>query len=211
MYAAPQGKEAGMKMKIIGIVVAGAFLWSGVGAVWAVPSKSGTKRVKSATVTKEETFGQIDASKALVYVIRPTSWGFGVDTWTFSDDKFIGMNRGKSYFYTYLDPGRHLIWTKSENISPLEISFEPGKAYYFEEHILMGAFTPRVKLEQISEEEGRAAIEKHEFKMLSPTEDGVRRGGAFAAKHYATAQKNWEKRKAKGEDPDEPTATEQSH
>lgn len=188
-----------MKTKIVGIFVTIAFLLSAVGSVGAMSNKSGTKRAKSATVTKEEALGQIDANRALVYVIRPTSFGFGVDTWTFSDDKFIGMNRGKSYFYTYLEPGRHLIWTKSENISPLEMSFEPGKTYYFMEHILMGAFTARVKLEPISEEEGKASIEKHEFKMLTPTEDGVRRGGAFAAKHYATAQKNWEKRKRKEE------------
>lgn len=188
-------------MKIAGIVVAIAFVSSAAaaGTAWAVPGKSSTKRAKSATVTQSEAFGQIEADKALVYVIRPTSFGFGVDTWTFCDDKFIGMNRGKSYFYASIDPGRHLIWTKSENISPMEMSFEKGRVYYFAEHILMGAFAARVKLEPISEEEGKALIEKHEFKMLAPTEDGVRRGEAVAAKHYAKAQENWEKRKRKEE------------
>lgn len=188
-----------MKMKIAGIVVAIAFVSSSAGAAFAVPGKSGAKRAKSATVAQSEAFGQIDANRALLYVIRPTSFGFGVDTWTFCDDQFMGMNRGKSYFYVSIEPGRHLIWTKSENISPMEMSFEKGRVYYFAEHILMGAFTARVKLEPISEEEGRALIEKHEFKMLSPTEDGVRRGEAVAAKHYAKAQENWEKRKRKEE------------
>lgn len=137
------------------------------------------------------------AQRALVYIIRETHLGFGVDTWSFCNDKYIGMNRGRSYFYAYVEPGRHLMWSKAENISPYEMTFERGKTCYFLEDIMMGAFSARVRLGPISEEDGKALIDKHEFKMLASTEAGLRRGETFAAKHYSKALENWEKREKK--------------
>jgi len=184
-----------MKIKVACGIIAITLLVSVACNALAVSNKSGRKRVRSATVSKTEVMGQTDPKKALLYIIRPSSLGFGVDTWSFCDDKVIGLNRGKSYFFTYLEPGPHIIWSKSENISPYGMTFEAGKAYYFKEGISMGVLSARVKLSPITEDEGKAIIDKHEFKMLTLTDAGLKRGERIATKKYSKVEKKWIKRK----------------
>jgi hypothetical protein len=70
------------------------------------------------------------------------------------DDEILGINKGESYFFAYVAPGKHVFWSKSENVDALELTVEAGKTYYIQQHVRMGGFRARTKLEVLDEAEG---------------------------------------------------------
>src|SRR5262245_29572911 len=62
--------------------------------------------------TKDHPLGTPEEGKALVYVVRPTSAAFGVKSFFLIDDAIAGINKGSSYFFVQVDPGKHVFWSK---------------------------------------------------------------------------------------------------
>ena len=88
--------------------------------------------------SKEHPLGEPKPDKALIYVVRPTSAGFAVKSWFFSDDQALGVNRGSSYFFADVEPGKHVFWSKSENVDAVELEVEAGQTYYLQQHVKIG-------------------------------------------------------------------------
>ena len=139
--------------------------------------------------------GEVQADNALIYVVRPTSMGFAIKSFFFCDDDLLGLNRGSSYFFAHVAPGKHVFWSKSENIDALELTVVAGKTYYLQQHVRMGGFRARTEVEVLGEAEGKAALEKCK-KHGTVTEKGLETGKEYAAKYKTNVQEDLD-RKAK--------------
>jgi Protein of unknown function (DUF2846) len=150
------------------------------------------------TFTKDHPMGEVQEDKALVYVVRPTSMGMAIKSFFFCDDDILGINKGSSYFFAQVDPGKHVFWSKSENVDALELEVEAGRTYYLQQHVRMGAFKARTKLEVLGEGEGKAALDKCK-KHGTMTERGREKGAEIVREHKADTQKDLERRAKKAE------------
>lgn len=94
------------------------------------------------------------ADKALIYVLRPTMIGFGIQSKFAVDGEWKGVNRGKTYFYLMVDPGEHYFCSQAENQDWLKMTVEAGRTYYLQQKVQMGFFKARTNLVMITTEEG---------------------------------------------------------
>jgi hypothetical protein len=92
------------------------------------------------------------SDKAVLVVLRTTSFGFAVVMDTYLDGKLIGQTQGKCYFITKVDPGEHYLMGESENIATAKINFEAGKVYYLNQDVFMGVMKARTGWEPKSPE-----------------------------------------------------------
>ncbi len=84
--------------------------------------------------------------KSLVYFVRSSSVGFLINFKYFDGEQYLGkFNYGKYLAYE-CEPGKHLFWSKSENIDYLEAELEAGKVYIIDSEPQMGAIKAAVKL-----------------------------------------------------------------
>ena len=148
--------------------------------------------------TDDHPVGDVQADKALVYVVRPTSMGFAIKSFFMVDDAIVGINKGSSYFFTHVDPGKHVFWSKSENVDALELAAEAGKTYYIQQHVKMGGFKARTKLEVLDEAQGKEALAKcHKHGTL--TAKGLAKGAEIVAEHKKDTQEDLDRRARKAE------------
>jgi uncharacterized protein DUF2846 len=99
--------------------------------------------------------------KALVYLLRPSKVGSLVTFTTTCDDKVVGKTKGNRFVYAIIDPGSHtLATTGGEKDAQLSLATEANKIYFIEIVPKMGVIMARVKMEQLTEEEGRKKLEK---------------------------------------------------
>lgn len=84
--------------------------------------------------------------KALVYFVRSEQLGFLINFKYFDGEKYLGkFNYGKYLAYE-CEPGKHLFWSKAENMDFLEADLEAGKIYIVDSVPQMGAFKAGVEL-----------------------------------------------------------------
>jgi hypothetical protein len=81
--------------------------------------------------------------KALLVVIRDTSFGFAIVFWNYLDGKLIGETKGNTYLVTPVDLGKHYLMVTSENTATAQMDFKPGKIYYVREGVTMGLWRAR--------------------------------------------------------------------
>ena len=98
--------------------------------------------------------------KALVYVLRATSFGGAVKFKVSCDDKFVGSTSGMRFVYTIQEPGKHNFISKAENKEELQIVLEGNKTYYIEQVVKMGIIMARNKLVVIDELKGKEKLNK---------------------------------------------------
>ena len=98
--------------------------------------------------------------KALVYILRPTSFGGIVRMEVTSNGNYIGATGGGRYIYAILEPGNNTFISKAENKSELKIVLEAGKIYYFEQKLKMGILMARNELIRLDDAEGREKLLK---------------------------------------------------
>lgn len=143
--------------------------------------------------TKDHPTGTAKPDRALLYVLRPTSVGAAIKSFFFVDDTIVGINRGSSYFFVDVPPGRHVLWSKSENVDAVEMVLEAGKTYYVQQQVQMGGFKARTKLEVLSDEDGRVKLEKcSKHGTLGPA--GKAKGAEYAATLKANVQEDLDRR-----------------
>ncbi|HEU4401998.1 MAG TPA: DUF2846 domain-containing protein [Candidatus Polarisedimenticolia bacterium] len=161
----------------------------------AVPCRADDESDDAAYVTfsDDHPAGEARPDKALVYVVRPTKIGFAIKSFFLCDDAILGINKGSSYFFAQVDPGRHLFWSKSENVDGLELKVEAGKTYYIQQQVKMGAFRARTKLEVLDEAAGREALAKCK-KYGAMTVKGRAKGQEIARDHKKDALEDVERR-----------------
>lgn len=112
------------------------------------------------TDKKQHPTPEAPPDKALVYVLRPTRYGGKIQSKLAIDGQWVGLNRGKNYFFVTLDPGEHYFCSKAENRSTMALKVQAGKTYYVEQKIRMGIMKARNKLAMMTEEQGKAKLPK---------------------------------------------------
>jgi len=92
--------------------------------------------------------------KAVLAVVRTTSFGFGVVIDDYVDGKLVGQTRGKSSFITEVTPGTHYVMGKAENISTARMNFEAGKIYFLNQYITPGFWKARTGFAPMAYDDG---------------------------------------------------------
>lgn len=83
--------------------------------------------------------------KSALVVGRTTTFGGGVNIENFLDKQFIGTTKGRSFFVSSVEPGRHYVTSQAENLDTVLLNFEPDKTYYLLNSIRMGVLFARSK------------------------------------------------------------------
>ncbi len=122
--------------------------------------------------------GEPKDGKALVYFVRPQMMGKAIKFWAFADEKPLGATKGRQFTFAYVSPGKHMFWTKAENISTLTLNVEGGKTYYLQQKSKMGGMKARVKLLEITEADAQATFKKCKYATL--TAEGEQRAAELA-------------------------------
>lgn len=99
-----------------------------------------------------------DESKSKIYVYRNENFGAAIKMPVLINDKLVGDTAAKTFLVEEVDPGKHLIVSKTENDAMLEIQAEAGQIYYVWQEVKMGAFSARSKLHLMDESEGQAGV-----------------------------------------------------
>ena len=124
-------------------------------------------------------------NEAVVYFVRPARVGGAINFFGFVDETPVGATRARDYTGAVVPAGERVIWARSGNVSAIRFTLEPGKTYYFEQEVKMGAMRARVAIEPMDEEEFREVTADLDFKAL--TEEGRARAAEILAEDYEEA------------------------
>lgn len=78
------------------------------------------------------------SGKALLVIVRTMSIFGSVPVENYLDGKLIGITRGKSYFITDVNPGKHYLMARADNMVTTRVDFEPEKIYFLQQSIIPG-------------------------------------------------------------------------
>jgi len=98
--------------------------------------------------------------KAIVYFLRPTSFGALIKMNIECDSVHIGSTYAGKYVYTILDTGLHHFISRAENNASLDIKLEAGKLYYIKQKVKMGFLFAETGLELADEKDGKKYLGK---------------------------------------------------
>jgi hypothetical protein len=124
-------------------------------------------------------------NEAVIYFVRPARVGGAINFFGFVDETPVGATRARDYTGAVVPAGERVIWARSGNVSAIRFTLEPGRTYYFEQEVKMGAMRARVSLEPMDEEEFREATADLDFKAL--TDEGRARAAEILAEDYQEA------------------------
>jgi hypothetical protein len=91
-------------------------------------------------------------------VYRNERYGYGARLTVMLDDSLLGDTASKTFLYTPIPPGRHVIVSKAENESEAIIDAKSGVNYFVWQEIKMGIWSARTALHQVEEKDGREAV-----------------------------------------------------
>jgi hypothetical protein len=100
------------------------------------------------------------AGKAQVFIFRDSAMGFALQMEVFIDEQSIGKTWAKSFLYAVLEPGHHILLSKSENKATIELDAQAGQTYFVQQQVKMGALYARSKLELMDEAKAKKKMAK---------------------------------------------------
>jgi len=103
--------------------------------------------------------------KSLIYLYRNELFGGAVPFQVSIDGQVAGQTIVNTFLKWDVPPGEHVIKSHSENPPSLLLVTKPGKAHFVRQEIKMGMWMPRSLLYEVSEQEGKAAI--NECKLVT--------------------------------------------
>ena len=86
-----------------------------------------------------------------IYVFRPSTFGFAIPMQIRDSNKVIGDTGPKGYLCWERESGKTKIVGIAENTSKLPLEVNKGKVYYIFQHMRLGWFRARNKLELVDE------------------------------------------------------------
>lgn len=121
----------------------------------------GTEKVNYSAKTDKKNHPTPDApaGKAMIYVLRPTIIGYKVNSKLAVDGEWVGVNRGRTYFYFPVEPGERFFCSEAENQDYLALTVEAGKTYFLQQKVEAGLWKARTNLVVMTEAEGRKKLE----------------------------------------------------
>lgn len=78
------------------------------------------------------------SDKAVLVIIRTTSFGWGNVVDNYLDGKMIGQTQGKMFFITEVAPGVHYVISHADNTDTVRLKFEAGKIFLVQQGIYPG-------------------------------------------------------------------------
>jgi len=124
-------------------------------------------------------------NEAVVYFVRPARVGGAINFFAFVDETPVGATRARDYTGAVVPAGERIIWARSGNVSAIRFTLEPGRTYYFEQEVKMGAMRARVSLEPMDEDDFRETTAELDFKSL--TDEGRARAAEILATDFQEA------------------------
>lgn len=98
--------------------------------------------------------------KANIYVFRNETFGAAIPVTVSLDGKVAGQTASQTYFLWTVEPGHHEVSCHAENTETLALTTSPGKNYFVWQEMKMGMWMARCALSEMSEEEGRKAVQE---------------------------------------------------
>jgi len=139
---------------------------------------------------EKKPLGEPRPDKALVFMVRQGEFvGSGRTERVFVEDTLVGVLPNRTYSFTYVEPGTHLLWA-SFHKDPLMVELAPGQTYYL-------AFKLSESLALVPDEQGRTAVA--ESAHYRPMNDEDReKGGREAKEKWPEKSKKYGERLALG-------------
>lgn len=97
-------------------------------------------------------------NKSVLYVYRNEIFGGAVKMDVMVNNELIGETRTGHYMWIDLEPGTHMISSRSENSHHMELKAEPGKVYYAWQEAKLGLMYARTKLSLVDEKTGQGGV-----------------------------------------------------
>jgi hypothetical protein len=178
--------------------------WSAGGLVLAaaLATTSAVHAGKYSSEVEPPTRAESRSDSAAVYFLRTTSMGGLIYFWTFADEEFVGVTRGKSYFTAQLAPGEHVLWSKAENVAAVNLTVEAGRTYYVIERVVPGFGKARVRLDVVDAAEGEKALKKIKRQLVA-TDEAKAKAPELVKRHVTLARK-----RAAGDESEQPEENE---
>ena len=106
---------------------------------------------------KAKTF-QTVPTKANIYIYRNESLGAAIKMPVLLDNQIAGDTGANTYILKTVEPGSHVVVSKTENDATLTVDAAAGKNYFVWQEVKMGAFSARSQLHLVDEATGKAAV-----------------------------------------------------
>ena len=99
-----------------------------------------------------------DSHMAGLYVYRNEAMGIFSRMDVYINGRHFVKTTGNTFAYTKLKPGKYELKGEAENSSVIEVNLKAGKNTYVWQEVKMGLLTPRNKLAEVSESEGKKGV-----------------------------------------------------
>jgi hypothetical protein len=109
-------------------------------------------------------------NKAIVYFVRPSSYGFAINFSYFDSTRLIGKFNGPKYIRYECEPGTHLFWARSENKDFIDAEVDAGRIYFIEAKPHTGALKAEVELIPIDPKDAKTMKKVLELMDKKPSE-----------------------------------------
>lgn len=98
----------------------------------------------------------VEAHEAAIYVIRSERVGGAIPLQVLIDGQHLGATVARSYLYAVVPPGIHMVETRGDIRSTLEVDAKPGTITYLSQVVeLTYLSSPRTRLRPVTESQGR--------------------------------------------------------
>jgi hypothetical protein len=137
------------------------------------------------------------SGKAVLVIIRTTSFGGGSVVDNYLDGKMIGQTQGKMFFITEVNPGLHYVISHADNTDTARLHFEAGKIYLLQQGIYPG-WKIVTRFSPITTEEFTKEVQDATFVVY----DTPHPGKDMSDKDFKEAKDDFEKEAKQGEHKD---------
>lgn len=139
---------------------------------------------KVAEFQDEQVFpNEIPEGKALIYIYRPQANVSPSPIYLYVDDQFVGIAKGNTYAFAFVDPGRRTVWGKELKIKSTALDVEAGRTYsvrIMEARAIVHA--TRFSLKPVPWEKARKRIKRCTYAV--PTDRGRDIGEQMGAAYW---------------------------
>lgn len=166
---------------LLAVLLLPAFLGGCAGGIHMI-----TKESKPAISAKSD--------KAVLVIIRTTSFGWGSVVDNYLDGKMIGQTQGKMFFITEVKPGVHYVISHADNTDTVRLNFEAGNIYLLQQGIYPG-WNIVTRFSPITTEEFAKEVKEATYVVY----DTEKPGKDMSDKDFKEAKDDFEKEAKQGE------------
>jgi hypothetical protein len=137
------------------------------------------------------------SNKALLVIIRTTSFVWGNIVNNYLDGKMIGQTQGKMFFVTEVTPGVHYVISHADNTDTARLKFETNRIYLLQQGIFPG-WNITTRFSPMTIEEFAKEVQEANFVVY----DTQHPGKDMSEKDFKEAKDDFEKEVKSGEHKD---------